>query len=856
MSFRQYGGINYAARNNIVKNNYSNANNLSVMTKVGQPSSIINFESDLSANIIYSDLTVDNLTVKYNSNHKGILTVSDINSTSGIMYITNDITEPTSTLRIISNGTNNYIQSGRTSETKSAADLHFTDMNDENRWMTIKSDGKVGIGFGKDGIPDKILDVNGDALINGLTIGRGGGSLYSNTALGYNALTSNVSSESNVAIGYNALFTQKTSGTTDENGIYLYNGDNTAIGVAALYWTDGISGGGPNTRSGAWNTAVGLNALVYNTTGSYNTAIGLQAGCYFNNYELNGGGPRTADRCTFLGAESRSNYSDPIQSTAIGYNSVITANNQIMLGTSSETVQIPGDLRVSGLLTANSGCNLNDGDITFRNTTGNYNNNIRQIFFDNGSTDSAYIKFVSVSGDNSYLEIETIDDRVPIHFTVNGTSIQEYGRMTLNTNGLSINYEQSSPQSTYALDVNGKLKVVNDALINGLTVGRGGGNLDSNTAFGHEALFNNGVGGYSNTAIGYQALLNNNGGYSNTAIGNLALLKNEGYYTSEIDFGGLANTAIGDQALTNNIKGNYNIALGTGALLYTNSTGNIGIGINTLLYNDTGNYNVAIGSEAGTTYPPPNQIEPVGPKNCTKCTFIGAYSGNTTVGDFISSTAIGSESQITANHQITLGTSLETVYIPGKLSANSSSTNDYQGAFYNSVIGEGTLLSANGDITEIKMNNNSGTHFSIQNTNNSFRIRNSSSNHSPYTDDEESDLMRIISDTKETIFYGKCTAGSFDIYSDYRIKENVLSLVDDSSFIVDNLRPVTYKNILSGKQDMGFIAHELQEQYPFLVSGEKDGTEKQSVNYIGLIALLVKEIQELKQDIKILKTNL
>ena len=52
---------------------------------------------------------------------------------------------------------------------------------------------------------------------------------------------------------------------------------------------------------------------------------------------------------------------------------------------------------------------------------------------------------------------------------------------------------------------------------------------------------------------------------------------------------------------------------------------------------------------------------------------------------------------------------------------------------------------------------------------------------------------------------------------------------------------------------MGFIAHELQEHYPFLVSGEKDGTENQSVNYTGLIALLVKEIQELKQDIKLLK---
>jgi hypothetical protein len=99
---------------------------------------------------------------------------------------------------------------------------------------------------------------------------------------------------------------------------------------------------------------------------------------------------------------------------------------------------------------------------------------------------------------------------------------------------------------------------------------------------------------------------------------------------------------------------------------------------------------------------------------------------------------------------------------------------------------------------------------------------------------------------------GSCNSTSFNASSDYRIKENVLSL-NDSLFTVDNLRPVTYTNILLGKQDMGFIAHELQEHYPFLVTGEKDGPHNQSVNYIGLIALLVKEIQELKQDIKILK---
>ena len=95
---------------------------------------------------------------------------------------------------------------------------------------------------------------------------------------------------------------------------------------------------------------------------------------------------------------------------------------------------------------------------------------------------------------------------------------------------------------------------------------------------------------------------------------------------------------------------------------------------------------------------------------------------------------------------------------------------------------------------------------------------------------------------------GQLTSSSFNTTSDYRIKENVVTIGPD--FTIDNLRPVTYTNKLSGKQDMGFIAHELKEYYPFLVIGEKDGIENQSVNYIGLIALLVKEIQDLKHEIK------
>ena len=49
---------------------------------------------------------------------------------------------------------------------------------------------------------------------------------------------------------------------------------------------------------------------------------------------------------------------------------------------------------------------------------------------------------------------------------------------------------------------------------------------------------------------------------------------------------------------------------------------------------------------------------------------------------------------------------------------------------------------------------------------------------------------------------------------------------------------------------MGFIAHDVQREYPFLVSGEKDGDKLQSLNYIGLIPLLVQEIKDLKDIVK------
>ena len=97
---------------------------------------------------------------------------------------------------------------------------------------------------------------------------------------------------------------------------------------------------------------------------------------------------------------------------------------------------------------------------------------------------------------------------------------------------------------------------------------------------------------------------------------------------------------------------------------------------------------------------------------------------------------------------------------------------------------------------------------------------------------------------------GQVSAATFNATSDYRIKENIEILNETHN--VDNLRPVTYFNKKTEKQDIGLVAHELQEYFPYLVNGEKDGEELQHINYSGLIPILIKEIQELKKEIKLL----
>jgi len=99
---------------------------------------------------------------------------------------------------------------------------------------------------------------------------------------------------------------------------------------------------------------------------------------------------------------------------------------------------------------------------------------------------------------------------------------------------------------------------------------------------------------------------------------------------------------------------------------------------------------------------------------------------------------------------------------------------------------------------------------------------------------------------------GIIKATQFNTTSDYRIKENPIPLTHQSAsnYTIDYLTPYQYQNKLSNQLNIGLIAHEVQEYFPFLVSGNKDDPAYQSVNYIGFIPLLIHEIKLLKERSK------
>jgi hypothetical protein len=178
-----------------------------------------------------------------------------------------------------------------------------------------------------------------DVLISRLTIGRGKGSIISNTAIGGVALSSNTLGIWNTAIGDSALYYNTTGSFNTANGAKaLYSNStgnsNTATGDSAL----------STNTTGSYNTAYGSNALYYNTLGEGNTAIGLIP-LYHNtlgneNTAIGSGalnGNTIGNENTAIGASADVGSENLTNATAIGTSAIVNASNKVVIGNSSVT---------------------------------------------------------------------------------------------------------------------------------------------------------------------------------------------------------------------------------------------------------------------------------------------------------------------------------------------------------------------------------------------------------------------------------------------------------------------------------------------------------------------------------------
>ena len=358
---------------------------------------------------------------------------------------------------------------------------------------------------------------NVDAIVNGLTVGRGAGNKDTNSAFGFSAFAANTSGLQNNAIGNSALSANTSGSNNNANGANALKANtsglqnnalgtraleantvsnyNIAIGQLALGKNNGsgglIANGVQPNNSGNANIAIGTLALSENTNGHSNIGIGY--GSLFTGTTDNtsasyvtalgywsGKNNKNGSNNTYLGANTESGGSFT-NSTALGNGASITASNTIQLGNSSIT-----NVKTSGTITAGT---IPSGTITYPNVGGTIGQVLTTISNTNG---------VGVAGWAAQ-NVGASSVGVFTSATANGATITngvlQLAPASLTTGGIV---------TTNAQTFDGTKSFNVDAIVNGLTIGKGNGNVVSNTAIGVSAGALN-ASGTDNVSIGYNA---------------------------------------------------------------------------------------------------------------------------------------------------------------------------------------------------------------------------------------------------------------------------------------------------------------------------------------------------------------
>jgi hypothetical protein len=192
---------------------------------------------------------------------------------------------------------------------------------------------------------NNLLQVNSDALFNGVTVGRGATGQDTNTAVGSGAMqTTGGGGSNNTAMGYQAGFSfggGSNNTAMGNNALRSVSGgfNNTAVGYQAGF---SISGGSNNTAVGyqagqAFGSSVNMTALGYQACfpgGNNNTGLGYQA-CLLGGSNNTGVGyqafkDNTGSGNVCIGSVNASGTYAP------AYN-ITTENNRVVMGSTSVT---------------------------------------------------------------------------------------------------------------------------------------------------------------------------------------------------------------------------------------------------------------------------------------------------------------------------------------------------------------------------------------------------------------------------------------------------------------------------------------------------------------------------------------
>jgi hypothetical protein len=392
------------------------------------------------------------------------------------------------------------------------------------------------------------------------------------------------------------------------------------------------------------------------------------------------------------------------------------------------------------------------------------------------------------------------------------------------------------------------LNQTSDLTINGQTVGKGGGNVATNTVHGVSAGAANTTGD-QNTFIGTEAGYSNVTGVENTFVGRRSGYLNTGNY----------NTALGTIALRFNTSGASNTAIGDSAL-YANTTAsnNTAVGVQAGYTNTTSGYNVFVGYRAGYTS---NATAVANAGNV--CVGGNAGSSLTTGAGNIFIGSDGSNAAGGAGSGVTTGSN--NVIIGG----NTGSAAPISATGSNYIVladgaGNPRITVDNGGKTRIghvsstpdsqvsTRNTGRQAYFFTTQASNGQDVCNVGNANGGYSFNAFRFWNGDI-DSGSVVGSIACTtsATAYNTSSDYRLKNTIFPMTGALDKVT-RLKPVTYKWNLDNSSSEGFIAHELAEVCPDAVTGEKDAVDAngkpvyQGIDTSFLVATLTAAIQELK----------